>query len=276
MSTLRSLTVLSRPGGFRRNVSRTADRTFLLSELVRRDLTARFVGSIGGPLWVFLNPLIFSVIYGFVFAIILRTRPPAGFPGYAEFLLSGLLPWIGFQEAIMRNTSAVTEHAHLVKKLPFPPALLVVSSLISALAIQAAGVGLLAAYVLMSGRASLHPVCLIGAFGFEIVLLVGPAFILAALQVFVRDLVQILGPAMTILFYLTPVVYPAALVPEPYARWMALNPLRDLVTLFRAGLCGTELPPLPRLLAWALASVVLAWLGERFFRRCQRSFSDLL
>lgn len=266
MSTIRSLSALSR----------TRARTFLLTELVRRDLTARFAGSMGGPLWLLLNPLIFGAIYGFVFALILRTTPPAGFPGYAVFLLSGLLPWLGFQEAIVRATSAVTEHAHLVKKLPFPPALLVVSSLVSALVIQAAGVGLIALYLVVSGHASLKPAQLLLAFGLEVLLLLGPAFILSALQVFVRDLVQILGPVMTILFYLTPIVYPASLVPQPYAGWMALNPARDLITLFRAGLCGTELPPFPRLAAWALASVVLAWLGERFFRRCQRSFSDLL
>ena len=252
-------------------------RLFLLSELIRRDLTARFAGSVGGPVWALLNPLILGLIYGFVFSVILKTTPPVGFPGgYPEFLLAGLLPWIGFQEALMRGTGSIIEHAHLVKKLSFPPILLVFSSLGSALLLQAAGLALLGGYALVRGIGVPRPGILLLAFGLEGILLLGPVLCLAAFNVYLRDLPQLLGPVMMVLFYLTPILYPEALVPGSYGWILDLNPVRDMIALFRTGLFGTAPPPASRLAVSALASFVLAFVGSRIFRHCQQSFSDLL
>lgn len=207
----------------------------------------------------------------------LRTAPPPGFRGgYAEFLLAGLLPWMGIQEALSRGTASITDHAHLVKKLRFPLEALVVASLCAALLLQAAALALFAGFIAATGHGSLHPVLLIGAFALELVLLSGPVFVLASLNVFFRDLTQILGPALMILFYLTPILYPESLVPPAYAPWLELNPLRDLVALFRAGLYGTAAPPPAKLALWSALFLVLAFLGRSFFRRSRRSFADLL
>ncbi len=252
-------------------------KAFLLTQLLRRDLTARYAGSFGGPLWAFLNPVILCVLYGLVFGYILRTQPPAGFPGgYAEFLLGGLLPWFGIQEAVMRSASSVTDQAHLVKKLPVPAELLVLSSLGSALLLQMAGILILAAYVALSGRGALHPVPLVLAFVFEALLLVGPALLLSALNVFFRDLPQLLGPALTVVFFLSPILYPESLMPRPLRAALGLNPVRDLVALFRAGLFGGPSLNPERLLVWSLVFGMLGYAGTRFFRRCRRSFADLL
>src|SRR5438477_7243674 len=90
-----------------RHEPRLRKNAFLVSELIRRDLSARFAGSFGGPLWALANPLIFCALYGFVFSVILKAAPPPGFGGgYAEFLLAGLLPWLGVQEAITRGSAA--------------------------------------------------------------------------------------------------------------------------------------------------------------------------
>jgi lipopolysaccharide transport system permease protein len=228
-------------------------------------------------LWAIANPLIFCAIYGFVFGVVLKQRPPEGFPGgYAEFLLGGLIPWIGFQEAILRGATSVTEQAHLVKKLRFPLELLIASTLTSALLLQATAVSLLVAFVGVTGRGSLNLPVLAVAFLFEVLLLLGPMFALAALNVFFRDLVQILSPLLMVVFYLTPILYSESLVPASFARWMRLNPLRDMSVLFRSGLFGTAGPPLPGLVAWCLVFSLLALAGFGFFRRCKRSFSDLL
>lgn len=252
-------------------------RAFLLSELIRRDLAARFAGTFGGWAWIILNPVLLGAIYWLVFAGILRTRPPEGFPGgYAEFLLAGLLPWIGFHEAMTRGAAAVTDQAHLVKKLKFPRELLVVSALGSAVLLEAAALAILAAFAVAVGHARVNLGSLGAAFAFQAVLLAGPILFLAALNVFFRDLPQVLSPALMVLFYLTPIVYPESLVPPIYARWLVANPVRDLVALFRTGLFGVGGPPAWRVAAWTVASIVLAFAGSRFFRRCDRSFADLL
>jgi ABC-type polysaccharide/polyol phosphate export permease len=250
---------------------------FLFSELLRRDLSARYAGSFGGPVWALLNPLILCGLYAFVFVAVLRLPAPAGFGGsYAEFLLAGLLPWLGFQEAVSRSTSSIAEQGHLVKKVQFPVELLVLSSVAAALVLELVGVGILALAVLVLGRGELHPAVFVLALGFEVVLLLGPCLLLATLNVFFRDLAQLITPILTMALYLTPILYPASLVPSFAAPLLAVNPVADLVALFRASLFGGPLPPAGRILGWCVAFLLLAAASHRLFRRSRPLFSDLL
>lgn len=250
---------------------------FLLSELVRRDLTVRYAGSFGGFAWAILNPLVFCFLYGFVFAVVLRVGPPAGFPGgYVDFLLGGMLPWLGVQDAVMRGSGSITDQGHLVKKLPFPPELLVVSSVAAALVLEAAAISVLAAFVVGVRGLVPSPTLLAAAFLLQVALLAGPVLALAALHVFFRDLSQILAPLLMIVFYMSPILYPASMVPASLAGYLSFNPVSDLVGLFRAALFGVPPPPAPRLALWLAGSGVLAWVGLVFFRRCRRTFSDIL
>lgn len=253
------------------------NKLFLLSELLRRDLAARYAGSFGGPLWAILNPAVVCALYTFVFSGVFKQPAPEGFRGaYVEFLLAGLLPWLGVQEAITRATTSVSDQAHLVKKLRFPIELLVASSLGAALVIQTVGLTILIVFLAVSGRGSVHPGLLFLAFAFELLLLAGPALIVAALNVFFRDLAQLLPPLVMIAFWLTPILYPESLVPGFAARFLAFNPVRDLVALFRSALFGAPAPPFGRLASWSTVLLVIGFLGARLFRRCRPSFADLL
>lgn len=253
------------------------NKLFLLSELLRRDLAARYAGSFAGPLWAVLNPAVICAVYAFVFAGIMKQPAPAGFRGgYVEFLLAGLLPWLGVQEAVMRATTSVSDQAHLVKKLRFPIELLVASSVGAALVIQMVGLALLTAFLVVSGRGTVRPEIFLVALAFELLLLAGPALILASLNVFFRDIAQLLPPVLMIAFWLSPILYSEEQVPRGAARFLVLNPLRDLVALFRAALFDAPLPPVGRVAAWSALLVVVGFVGARLFRRCRPSFADLL
>ncbi len=256
---------------------------FLFSELLRRDLSTRYAASFGGPVWALLNPLILCGLYTFLFVAVLRTPAPAGFGGsYAEFLLAGLLPWLGFQEAVSRSTSAIADQGHLVKKLQFPVELLVASSVAAALVLELVGIGVLAVAVLLLGHGEIRPAVLVLALAFEVVLLAGPCLLLATLDVFFRDLAQMISPILMIVLYLTPILYPASLLlsspllPSFAAPVLAMNPFADLVALFRASLFGGPLPPAGRLLGWTVAFLLFAAASHRLFRRSRPLFSDLL
>lgn len=250
---------------------------FLFSELLRRDLSTRYAGSFGGPLWALLNPVILCVLYSFVFAFVIRLQPPAGFPGsYAEFLLGGLLPWLGMQEAVARSTTSISEQGHLVKKLRFPVELLVASSAAAALVLQLVGLAVLGGFVIASGRGAAQPLVFTAALAFEVVLLAGPCLLLATLNVFFRDLAQLVGPLLTVVLFTTPILYPSSLVPSLLAPLLPLNPVADLVSLYRASLFGGPIPPAARLLAWTAAFLLAAVLCHRLFRRSRPAFSDLL
>lgn len=250
---------------------------FLFSELLRRDLSSRYAGSFGGPLWALLNPVILCVLYSFVFAVVIRLQPPPGFPGsYAEFLLAGLLPWLGVQEAMARATTSVSDQGHLVKKLRFPVELLVASSAAAALVLQLVGLAVLGGFVLVSGRGTAQPLVFATALGFEILFLAGPCLLLAALNVFFRDLAQLVGPLLMIVLWMSPILYPASILPSFLAPLLAFNPVADLVSLFRASLFGGPIPPAARLLAWSAGFLAVAVLCHRLFRRTRPVFSDLL
>ena len=128
------------------------NKLFLLSELLRRDLAARYAGSFAGPFWAILNPAVMCALYAFVFAAVFKIPAPAGFRGaYVEFLLAGLLPWLGVQEAIMRATTSVSDQAHLVKKLRFPFASPEPPPWERPSSIQAVGLALLTLFLLVAG-----------------------------------------------------------------------------------------------------------------------------
>jgi lipopolysaccharide transport system permease protein len=253
------------------------NKIFLLSELLRRDLASRYAGSFAGPFWAVLNPAIMCALYAFVFGAVLKVPTPEGFRGtFVEFLLAGMLPWLGIQEAIVRATTSVSDQAHLVKKLKFPVALLTLSSVGAALVIQAIGIALLTTFLLATGRGTVSLPLLLAAFAFELLLLAGPALILASLNPFFRDLAQILPPFLMIAFYVTPIFYPESLVPAWAAPALAVNPVRDAVGLFRAALFGMPVPPWHRLAAEIAAFIVLGFAGRQLYRRLRPAFADLL
>ncbi len=253
------------------------NKVFLFSQLLRRDLAARYAGSFAGPFWAVLNPAIVCALNAYVFAYVIRLGPPKGFAGtYVEFLLAGILPWLGFNEALVRATGSVSDQAHLVKKLRFPVSLLPGSAVAAALVIEAIGVGLLVVFLLATGRGAVNPALLLAAFAFEALVLAGPALALASLNPFVRDLTQVLPPLLMIAFYATPILYPEAMVPEAARPLLDVNPLRDVVGLFRAALFGAPVPPLRRLGAESAAFVVLAFASRQLYRRLRPAFADLL
>lgn len=252
-------------------------KLFLLSELVRRDLLSRYAGSFAGAWWALAHPVILGALYGVVFGSILKISPPTGFPGgFLEFLLGGLLPWIGFQEAVTRGAGAVVDQAHLVKKLAFPVELLVLSAIGAALALQVVSVGVLVGWTVVGRGLTPNLPALAGAFAFELLLLFGVVLALSALTVFFRDVTQILGPVLMVVFYLTPIIYPASMIPPSMASIAVANPVAAMVALFRAGLFGTPFPSPTLLACWGALLTVVAFAGLRFFRRCRPGFADLL
>ena len=252
-------------------------RFYLFLQLVRRDLAVRYAGSFGGIGWALLGPLLQCGIYTLVFSVIVRIPPPPGFGGhYAEFLLAGLLPWLGFQDALARSASAVTDHAQLVKKLSFPVETLVFSALAAALLLQAVAIVVFSTASVAAGAGTIRLLPLLAGFVLEFLVLLGPALAFAAINVLFRDFSQILGPLLSILFYLTPIIYPENLVPESLSLGLSVNPLRDIAGLFRAGLLGMETPPVGRVVAWAAVSSVLAFFGAVFFGRTRKTFPDVL
>lgn len=251
---------------------------FLLRQLVRHDVRGRYAGSMGGFLWSFAHPLFQLGLFWFAFGLVMRIPLGPGAPTdrFAIFLFSGLLPWMAVQEGVQRGTTAITDNAELVKKVRFPPFLLVLSVVLAALVHEAIAALVFVLVLLGLGELSWPTLpWLLVALPLQLALVTGLAAGLAVLQVFVRDIAQLLGMLMMALFYLTPIVYPLTIVPERLARWLELNPLTALIQLYRAALLGGEAPTVG-LWVLALTALVSLALGGLFFRKAREQFADLV
>jgi ABC-type polysaccharide/polyol phosphate export permease len=248
-------------------------------QLVSRAVRSDYLENLTGFAWLILQPLLLLAVYAFVFTTIFKARvPDAGAIGFVPFLAVAFWPWTAFSDAVLRASGTVTANAALIGKVAFPSELLPLSTvaatflmnMIGYLAVLL-GLQLLGTPVIWGGLLAAVPVlallCLFaGALG----------LFASALQVFVRDLAQILPPLLTFWFFTTPILYSAGSLPASLAAVMRYNPmawfagrLRDFLLFgnFSLGLAD---------LVMTLATLLLFALGLAFFRRFSAHFEDFL
>jgi lipopolysaccharide transport system permease protein len=249
---------------------------FLLREFIRRDFKGRYAGSMLGFLWSFLQPLWNLLLFTFIFSVVLKISPIGErTDNFAIFLFCGLLPWTALQEGVMRASTAITDNSSLVKKVSFPSELLVLSVVGAALLHEAIAGGLFLVVLAAVGEFAWRglPLLLL-AIPIQVALTAGLGLLLASINVFFRDTAQVLGMVFMGWFYLTPIVYPAALLPERFRPWIDLNPAATLVALYRQALLGGGLVPPDGTFRLAVISLVLLAAGMVLFRRLRVAFAD--
>ncbi len=251
----------------------------LIRSMVRRDIAARYRGSLGDALWAVLNPALLMLTYFFVFGIVLRARF-AGDPsrlGFALYFLAGMLPWLAFSEAAGRAPGVIIEHRNFVKKLVFPIEILPVNLTIAGLVTQALAIAVFFVFLLAArGAIPLTALWLPVLIVPQLLFTLGIAWFLAALGVYVRDLGQLIGYLLTLWFFLTPICYPEASLPAEFLPVLAKNPLYVLVRGFRDVLLESRPPdwsPVGRL--WLLSALVFV-AGHAWFYKLRKSFADVI
>ena len=251
----------------------------LAAHFIRRELRERYRGSFTGFGWALLQPLIQLAIYAFVFVQIFKARVPgAGAPGYVPFLVVAMWPWIAFSEAILRSTTAIQENAALIGKVALPREILVLAPCVASFLLHTAGFVAILTVLAISGQGvaiSHLPLALllyIPMFAYVL----GICLMLSALQVFVRDLVQIVGQLLTLMMFAAPIFYDRANLPERFQGLLDLNPFTFYVEGMRSLLLGYgEFPWHGLLIALGVAGLSLT-IGHWLFRRLDPHFEDFL
>jgi lipopolysaccharide transport system permease protein len=246
----------------------------LLRELIKRDFNARFTGSVLGVAWAVLQPLSFVVLYWFVFTFMIPGGRAGGLgDSYIYFLIAGLIPWLGLNEGLIRSTTAIVENASLVRRLPLKGELLVIVPNASALIFEGVGLAIFMIAVVVRGGSVrslwLLPVALIIQFALQL----GVGFVLAASYVFFRDLTQAIGFILSIVFYLSPILYPVGGRFRGFFFW---NPLTALLGLFRSALLAAPLPDGASIVFLLVVVSAVFTTGLLFFRRTQPTLVDLI
>ncbi len=247
----------------------------LIRSMVRRDIVGRYAGSYGGVFWTVIHPLLMMLTYWFVFGYVLKTRFGAdGQDNFTLYFLAGMLPWLAFSEAAGRAPGIVLEHANFVKKLVFPLDILPVNLVFAGLFSEVFGVaifllGMIGFGVRPTATALYLPLILIP----QILLTMGVSWFLAALGVVFRDLGQIIGFALTLLFFTTPICYPE---PENL-RWLfQMNPIYVLVRGYRAVLLENAAPDWSSWAALTACSAAFCLFGYAWFYKLRKQFADMV
>ena len=252
---------------------------WLLASFVRREVLSRYAGSVSGLFWTLLHPLAQLAIFAYVFSKIFRIGVPADYPGvhYVAFVAIALWPWIMFSEGLQRALGSIAGNAGLIRKVAFPDRLLVFSAILATYAVHLAGF----VVVLLALRVAGEP---IHVFRLPLALLLlvpylllatGIGAFLAALQTLLRDVEHVVQVVLQVLFYASPILYSASLVPEPLRDWMRWNPLGWFSERLREVLLGGSGLVAGDLVA-ALGCLAAFAAGLWFFERLSPHFEDFL
>jgi lipopolysaccharide transport system permease protein len=251
----------------------------LILSLTKRELAARYRGSVLGFVWAVLTPVVMIAIFTIIFAGIFKARFGSGSSqwDYALYLFCGLLPWNAFQESLQLSSTTIVGHANLVKRVVFPLETLPVSLSLAAVANQMFGtVALLLAAALLRGELHATIVFLPLLVIPQLLATFGAAWLIASLGVFVRDIVQGITLLLMAWMYLTPIIYPETLVPERYRGIVNLNPFTPLVRNYRRILLEGSLPDWRGLAYFGVFAVVSFVLGYWWFARTRKNFADVI
>lgn len=259
-------------------MSALRQQPLLLARFTEREILARFAGSSLGLAWALIGPLLLLGIYSVVFGQLFSQRAGSlGTESYTLFVAIALWPWLMFSEATTRAMQAVQTNGALVKKVAFPHLLLVLAAVNSAFFIHLIGYVAVLILFALTGHPTIWtglPTVLLALISLYLLSL-GIGALLAALQTLLRDVEQAVNPALMMLHYLTPVLYPLTLIPEAHRHWLSWNPLVHLMQQFRNGLLIGAAPTLHDL-QFLLIAGLLAALGIAFFNRLSPYFEDFL
>ncbi len=242
---------------------------------VWRDIKIRYKQTVIGAAWAVLQPLTTMVVFSLFFGRLAKI-PSEGLP-YPIFYFSALLPWMYFAGAVQNATNSIVDQQHVITKVYFPRLLLPISAVVSGLLDFAIGFVVFLIMMPFYHTSPSRAILLLPVF---LVLAVATALSvglwLSALNAVYRDVRYIVPFLIQVWMFVSPVVYPAALVPARW-RWLyGLNPMAGVIEGFRWALTGIGTPPSLLLAVSAGAVVVVLMGGLAFFRRMEGTVADVV
>ena len=249
-------------------------------EMTRRDIADRYAGQMLGAFWAVAHPLALMAIYVFVFAWVFRVKMggTADLPlDYATYILSGLIPWMAFQESMNKGATVILGNANLVKQVVFPIEVLPVKTVIASFSTQIVATAFLVVYVLSRhGSLPWTYALLPTLFVFQALAMVGVVYVFAAVSVYFRDLKDVVQVFCVAGMYVMPIFYLPDMVPAIFRPVLYLNPFSYLAWCYQdACYFGRMEHPWawPVFLAGSLGTFGL---GYRVFRRLKTCFGSVL
>jgi lipopolysaccharide transport system permease protein len=244
----------------------------LVLHLTQHQLVSAHRFTILGWTWPLIRQLAQLGVIVFLFSNIVDL----GVNNYAIFVFAGLISWTWFSTGVDAATTSLIGNRHLVMQPRFPPAVLPLVAVAVAFVDCLIALPVLLVMTIVSGDLTWAVVFLPVLFAVQFVLTCGVALATSVVTVYLRDVRGIVAVGLTLLFYLTPVFYDTARVPDRYEWVLRLNPLATLIEAYRAILLGSKFPPIGAAIGVTLASAALAVGGAFVFARLANGVVDEL
>ncbi|ADL32904.1 polysaccharide ABC transporter permease protein [Butyrivibrio proteoclasticus B316] len=246
----------------------------MIFELTHRELRGKYKGSVLGFLWTYINPLMQILVYAFVFSQIFRS----GIEKFHLYLIVSMFPFNFFTGGVLQGLGSVRYQGDLVKKVYFPRQILPIVSLTVNFVNLLISFGIIYSILLISGwginlriQLWLIPVLLT-----EYVFALGLAFLLAAVEVYFRDIEHIVSVLMMVWMYVTPMFYSIEIIPEKFLKFFYCNPMLYIISMFQQILYYKVAPDLRymgRAVCFAIAFLIV---GSIVFKVLEKRFAEEL
>jgi len=247
--------------------------------LVARQIRQDYLENMTGFAWLILQPLLLLAVYAFVFSTIFKARiPEAGDIGFVPYLAVAFWPWTAFSESILRANNSITANGALIGKVAFATEQIPLATVTATFIMHLTGY-LAVLVVLQLMGTEVHWLYLGMAIPVLLlmwVLACAISLFTSAIQVFVRDLAQILPPLMTFWFFTTPILYSSSYLPESIQKIAQWNPAAWFIARLRESLLFGEIHLDFGALGMLAFVALTAWISIRFFRRFSGHFEDFL
>jgi lipopolysaccharide transport system permease protein/teichoic acid transport system permease protein len=250
----------------------------LIIAMAVREVRAQYVGSSLGMLWTLIHPIVMISVFWFVFSVGFKAQPLNDVP-FVVWLTAGLAPWYIFSEIISGSTNIIVGHAHLVKKTIFSPQILPIVKILSSLVTHAVFLLVLLVLLLFQQMPiSLYYLQAVYYLFCLLVLSLGISWALSALNVFIRDVAQLVTVVLQVGFWVTPIFWDITMMNSKIQWFLKLNPVYYIIQGYRESFISFK-PfwehSLYTLYFWAVTGIVLAC-GAYIFRKLKPQFPDVL
>jgi lipopolysaccharide transport system permease protein len=252
----------------------------LIYEMARRELTERYSGQMLGVLWSVVHPLFMMCLYVFIFVFIFKTKIQNSLTmplDYTAYILAGLVPWLGVQEALSKACTAITSNSNLVRQVIFPIEILPIKTVFATIFTQGISISLLFFYIAIYQSTlwttfMLVPILVI----LQIIMMIGIGFILAAIGVFFRDLKDMIQLFCLAGVYIMPVFYLPEWVPSQFKAIIYLNPFSYMIWCYQDAIYYGRFEHPIAWVIFPLISLLLFILGHRLFQKLKPMMGNSL
>lgn len=254
----------------------------LIWQMTKREVVGRYRGSVMGIAWSFFHPILMLSVYTFVFSVVFKTRWAGGGAEeskteFAIILFTGMIVHSLFAECVNRAPGLILSNVNYVKKVIFPLEILPWVALGSALFHTAVSLTVLLLFFFALNFYLPWTLIFLPLVLFPLLLvIIGAAWFLASIGVFLRDVGQTIGIVTTILMFLSPIFYPVSALPPEYQTLLLINPLTFIIEQTRNVAIWGALPDFVGVAWYALAGFGVAWTGFIWFQKTRNGFADVL